>query len=434
MTFILFKGGQNTDLIKRILTYLPQSLLIDPNEQPLSPPEDANELVSQTTNQSLIEPNPIVPLQPKPTSIFRVTRSSLRGGAINNKLLELLKLLPPISKDNKGEDSDSDIDVFKNSSICFHPLLPIYMITQAYMISINNESIQESLDADLFINYLNFLKKIKENVVNIYSGVNNNNEKKLEAYVIGICLRQLLFISNNDNNGYQDCLKALGTDDLVYSKVSSYTESLAYNISGKITFDDYIIQQGPVYLNSDFFSDFAHGIDVNSIFSNNPNYDSFNEQTFRSEVLDFSVEIAQQIMSDRGIKQTIVPVISEPTSIITTPDTPIGIQGITSKERQQAIEAQKERVQKRKKDEDVAKGITKESKLKPFDPSRRMGSEIFTYSDGDESNMVYTSSSSKKSRRVGGKKKKTLKKNRKSYKNKTNKHRRKHRKTRRIKT
>jgi hypothetical protein len=397
MTMILSKGGQNTGLIKRILSFT-GSLA-----RGVSTPMEEDE---------------------EPRRILKVKRSaSQMGGAINPKLLDLIRSLPQLGEESTPPNQISD--VFRDNSICFHPLLPIYMIIQSYMLSINNESIIDSLDANLFVNYFYFLRKITENVINIYYGANNNNEKKLEAYVIGICLRQLLFISNNDAN-YQYCLTALGTDDSVYSQVSSYTESLTHDISGKINFDPVTLQEGPIYLNSEFFSDFAHNIDVNRIFSNIPDYDSFDEEAFRNEVLAFSVEVAEQIMIDRGIR----------------PATPINpIQGITPQQRLEAIQAQQARAELKKRgrdndqEDDLAEGIQKRKPLYPFDPSRqKRGSDIFTYSDGDPSNMVYsTSSSSKRARTVGGKKKKTRRKNRKSYKNKTYKRMRKHRKTRRIK-
>jgi hypothetical protein len=93
-----------------------------------------------------------------------------------------------------------NIDIFTDSTICFHPLLPIYMITQAFITTINNENIYDSLDFELFVNYLNFLIQIKNSLINIYSGENNNKQNKLTAYMIGLGLKNLLFILNNTHN------------------------------------------------------------------------------------------------------------------------------------------------------------------------------------------------------------------------------------------
>ena len=447
MTLILFQENPYINLLETISnlgylsskpTSLPESsLAISPPEISISEESEKEyvEPIEETTNipkdeLSLIMPKDTPPISPKSPSQFSSmeTRSSTRkrkespesynffgkprrgGSSINNKLIELVESLPQLSEDNKSMSTiDNSIDIFKDNSICFHPLLPIYMITQAYMSSINNESIEESLDFDLFINYFKYLRKIKELVINIYSGENNNNEKKLEAYVIGLCLKQLLFVSNNDENGYQDSLKVLGTDNSIYSKVSSFTESLAHSISGKITYDENVLTQGPIYLNSELFKDFANSIDVNSIFTDYADSESFDELNFRAEVLKFSAEVAEKIMSDRGISQ------------VTTSLRQSGIPGFTAEERAEAAAR------------GMAKGIKTSTspKLRPFDPSRiKTAKDIgFTYSDGEKSNIV-TSSTSSSTRSRGGKKKKFTRRPNKNHKNKTKKRFRKHKKTR----
>lgn len=420
MTLILFQENPYKNLIERLSSVSNIGYLSEPSssttitEESDLPKEEITNIPKEEIVETKIEPSPILPTTTKPPSLLRrITRSLMRGGSINNKLLDLVNSLPKLSEDNKVFNEISDI--FKDNSICFHPLLPIYMITQAYMSSINNESIEESLDFDLFINYFKYLRKIKELVINIYSGENNNNEKKLEAYVIGLCLKQLLFVSNNDENGYQDSLKVLGTDNSIYSKVSSFTESLAHSISGKITYDENVLTQGPIYLNSELFKDFANSIDVNSIFTDYADSESFDELNFRADVLKFSAEVAEKIMSDRGISQ------------VTTSLRQSGIPGFTAEERAEAAAR------------GMAKGIKTSTspKLRPFDPSRiKTAKDIgFTYSDGEKSNIV-TSSTSSSTRSRGGKKKKFTRrpnknhKNHKNHKNKTKKRFRKHKKTR----
>lgn len=425
MTFILFSGNYSTQLQNYIGDMLYPTITEEPSAKKrrlttsIEPP--IQEQLFEEKNipfkeLSAITPSTVVPSQPQPQSTMTI--GPRRGGGINSKLVELYESLPPLSENEKSISTFANSnDVFKDNSICFHPLLPVYMLTQSYMNSINNESIEESLDFDLFVNYLKFLKKIKENVVKIYS-TENNNEKKLEAYIIGFCLKQLLFVSNNDDSSYQDCLNVLGTDNSVYSKVSSYTESLVHMISGSITHDDIVLQQGPIYLNSELFKDFCRGIDINSIFTDYADYNSFNQDAFIRDVLQFSVEVAEQIMSDRGI-------ISE--TVVLSIDKPSGIPGFTVKERAEA--AARGNI--------LAQQKIAESKIEQK-PRIVYGSEFFKQGKeqpGDVLVKSTTSSSQSSSSRRGGKKQKKTRRPNKTHKNKTKtkKHVRKHKKTRRVK-
>ena len=331
------------------------------------------------------------------------------GGSIQN----LRSLFASLTKSSSETPITfyNTTDIFQDNTICFHPLLPIYMITQTYMSAINNEHIEESLDFDLFVNYLNFLKKIKEKVVEIYSGENNNtNLNKLEAYAIGLGLKQLLFVSNNTNDGYRDCLKVLNAEDSIYRPVSSLTDSLSSAICGKITHADIVLQEGPIYLNSDLFTQFARSLNVNRIFGFYVDTSDFNLSNFKAQVLEFSNELAQQIIADRTGNGS-VPI--SPASSISPPIS----------------------------DTNVALG------LKPFDPTRvKTAKDIgFTYSDGDESNIIKSSSSSgssispgkggKKSRKYKEKVKRRTRKHKKQSKNikrKTRKHKKGAKKTRRA--
>ena len=246
---------------------------------------------SYVPTSSSIESLDALPLTPRKV----YNRREHRGGGKKN-LESLFKSLPPLEDDTPIERYDEDI--FKDNSICFHPLLPIYMLTQSYMTTVENEDIEESMDFDLFVNYLKFLKKIKENVVNIYSS-DNTNETKLEAYAVGLGLKQLLFVSNNDIDGYEDCLDVLDADPKIYSKASSFTDCLCNSISGKIEHDDITLVHGPIYLKSDLFRQFARQLHVNRIFGITVDATTFDLNKFKREIFEFSKEVAEQIINDR---------------------------------------------------------------------------------------------------------------------------------------
>jgi hypothetical protein len=283
-------------------------------------------------------------------TISNTKGQSYEGGGIQN-LKKLYDSLPPLQEDMPPINYDKSSDVFKDNTICFHPLLPIYMLTQTYMSSINNENIEESLDFDVFVNYLKFLKKIKENVFQIYSGENNNNENKMEAYAIGLGLKQLLFVSNNNNLGYQNCLEVLNAEDKIYSSASSLTENLVSAVSGRVTYSETDVQLGNIFLNSDLFKQFARQLNVNRIFGFYADSTNFNLEIFRADVLNFSVELATQIISDRGLAiPSSRPRILGTSSGISSISP--GISGISSEER--AASAAK--IQKMY-EENLAKGI-----------------------------------------------------------------------------
>ncbi len=304
------------------------------------------------------------------------------GGGIQN-LRNLFDSLPKPSETKHVFYNTNNI--FQDNTICFHPLLPIYMITQSYMDTINNENIETSLDFDLIVNYFSFLKKIKEQVVNIYSDANNMNINKLEAYAIGVALKQLLFVSNNDIDGYRDCIKVLNTDDKIYSKVSSFTNILCYDICGKINHADNVLQQGPIYLKSNLFVQFARTLNVNRIFGFYVDTNHFNLQNFKRDVLEFSNELASQIIADRN--------------------------GNTTNYRTSSTSST------------MSAKLSSDTKLKPFDPSRiKTGKDIFTYSNDTNGIKVASSSSSSSKSSQGGRRTMKNKKNVVTRKDKKHRH------------
>ena len=223
-------------------------------------------------------------------------------------------------------------------------------------------------------------------------------------------LKQLLFVSNNTNEGYRDCVKVLNADDNIYRSVSSLTDVLCTAICGKITHADIVLLEGPIYLNSDLFTQFARSLNVNRIFGFYVDTTNFDLSNFKAQVLEFSNELAEQIIADRNGRSTV------PISSASSISAPI------------------------RSSDDVGSG------LKPFDPSRvKTGKDIgFTYSsDGDlekpmkspiSSGYIPKGKGGKKSRKHKEKVKRQTRKHKKQSKNikhKTRKHKKYAKKTRR---
>jgi len=251
-------------------------------------------------------------------SMRQMVTRSMRGGELSKEekienLQQLNELLTPLLPNLTPTQVTISQDVFKDTSICFHPLLPIYMITDAYYTSIcNDDDITESWDMDLFLNYFEFLKTIKNQVVNSYSS--NTNLDKLTAYVIGLGLKELFFTSNNDNIGYHKCLQVLKINSEVYSSVSSLTEVLVSRISGKINQTEQERQIGLKVLESNILIDFGELVGTDEIFTKVNNVE-INLDDFKQQVLNFSLEIANKIMQDRDMKS--LPPSSVPSPVST---------------------------------------------------------------------------------------------------------------------
>lgn len=413
VTYPLFTCILNSDIF-----YITYSVIL---RDYLETPENNGETVGYVSPMNRTDDLSQIPNQPEiPTPTSSIASRVKRGGGSINISENLKKLYESLPKNNSQIISLKDIDesnVFKSNNICFHPLLPIYMITQSYYSAINNEDILSSMDFEIFVNYFDFLKKIKENLVASYSGDNNNNTNKLDSYAIGIALKQLLFLLNNTEEGYKQCLDVLGTTDDIYSNSSSLTENLVADISGKIILSDIDKEEGSIYLESELFKIFAKSLDVNTIFKNIPESDGFDLSDFKDKVFKFSVELGEQIIADRnGVEpRTFQQFMAQDSDNLV----PMGIQGISSEERAKIAARGQQKYES-----NLAKGI-------PFKKDNKQivyGKDFFSYSQGDsdKSNMVTSSTSSDNKSSLGGKKSrkyKNIKKNktRKHYKSSKNK-------------
>jgi hypothetical protein len=176
-------------------------------------------------------------------------------------------------------------DFFKDTSICFHPLLPLYMISRAYYITITNEDISVSWDWELFLTTFTFLKKLKEEVIKTYSGENNTNLDKVNAYIIGLGLREIFFYPQKMNFIFSNI------DSSIYSSIDSLLESLSYRISGKVSPTGISAE----VLGSEIVKKFGQSI----ILDETMNSDSITNEELKEQVFQFCDEIASKIIEDR---------------------------------------------------------------------------------------------------------------------------------------
>jgi len=98
------------------------------------------------------------------------------------------------SEESPNEDEDEDEDFFKSVNFLFHPLLPIYMLAESLNEIVGNDHIEDSLDYELYQNYLKFLKQLRETI--LQQCASKQPLEVAKAFIIGTCLREFLFYSD----------------------------------------------------------------------------------------------------------------------------------------------------------------------------------------------------------------------------------------------
>lgn len=214
--------------------------------------------------------------------------------------VEQLQQFLSLTNNNLTNNNDYKIpeDIFVDTSICFHPLLPIYMMIRSYYTTICNENIFESWDMKIFLNVYVLLNNLKEYIIQSYSGENNSNLDKCISYILGLGVREILFLSDSTTNNLFTKIS-----DPVYKNISNLLSSLSYRISGKISMNN-----EPSILEISIMKDLLNTITISSIPSINTMEDYDN---FKKTVFDLFIEIGNKIIEDRknGIISSL-PVLS----------------------------------------------------------------------------------------------------------------------------
>ena len=212
-----------------------------------------------------------------------------------NDLIQFTSLYPVDEEkenvSNKIEDEDTNL--LCDTSICFHPLLPIYIINEALYSAINNEDIDDSLDKQVFYNVFQLLVQMKDNINELLSGKNNVNV--LYSYVIGLGIREIFFQAKA-----QDKYLFSGINRIDYSLISSLISSLSYSYSGFIipSVDQYKV------LETNIFKDFCQKLTIDKQ-SNEQSSDILNENVF-----NLSTEICEKMLLDTNYEEMIKSQVS----------------------------------------------------------------------------------------------------------------------------
>ena len=185
-------------------------------------------------------------------------------------------------------------DIITDNSICFHPLLPLYMIFETYLSHITNDDITQSFDYNIFIKYLHFLMKCYDVYVMIY----DNKESRKDGYIIGMGLKELLFTSNMDKDNYKYCYESLDMNENDYYAMSSLSCTLSYMISGIIMQSNEEKQQATLFLTNRIFKNFTGLVNAREIFLK-PITQEYTIAVLIDMVKQKLLEIGEKIIQDR---------------------------------------------------------------------------------------------------------------------------------------
>jgi hypothetical protein len=295
-------------------------------------------------------------------------------------------------------------DLMTDFTLGFHPLTPIYALLTSYY-NIIGEKSQSDPFFYTYFTYINILEKMKNVLEENYLSNTINSPKTASAYIIGFGLYFMIFASHTSLLQNNEILSVIQMPQKEYSDFSLKNDGFASLFSGAIhqTPQDELI--GMVLVNNDLFNNFINNeVNIKQILEqgtsvvNLPTYDVLQDRMFK-----LMGEIVVKVNADRG-----TPITSSPTAS--------GIPGISVEERVSRAALGQQRYE-----ENLAKGLKSET-----EPRVVTGKDVFTYSS---EGIPVTSSQGTRS--LGGKKKRVTRRPRKTYKNKTIKRSRKHKRTRR---
>ena len=216
----------------------------------------------------------------------------------------------------RGRDTDDEEEISKftrygggidlnsikinDSTIAYHPLLPIYMIACSYNCNINSY-LEGSIDYDEYLKYYNFLKKMTD-VLLSYNYLSNLKKINIgKSYLIGLALRELLFTLNRDDDGIKViCNNVLSNVNIgEYQSFSLMNSMLSDYISGKIEETKEEKEFGIKLLQSSVFKEFINNdVKIKEIITNPPTNESID--SLKKKSLDLIIKIKDKIITDRS--------------------------------------------------------------------------------------------------------------------------------------
>ena len=147
----------------------------------------------------------------------------------------------------EAEQIPPETNLLLNGNQFFHPMLPIYMIAESLNEVVGNDFVEDSLEYDLYLNYLNYLTTLRDTLHESYQS--KKNADVAVAYIIGSGLKELLFdtdvynMTMNDSEPVVEMSDANAeaegpNDDAVEmsdAEVPSHEEDTSMQVAGQST-------------------------------------------------------------------------------------------------------------------------------------------------------------------------------------------------------
>jgi hypothetical protein len=303
-----------------------------------------------------------------------------------------------------GGDSDLSsspslppIKITTNFDLGFHPLTPIYSMLSSYYNTIAVKS-----DSDPFFytyfTYINILEKMKKTLEENYLTDTTDKVKCYSAYIISYGVYTMLFTSHTSILQNKQILDTIQMTQEEYSEFSLKNDGFASLFTGAIHQTPEEEVMGMFYVNNKLFNNFIN---------NEVNIKQILEQGTPVENLPTSYDLKERMFKLMG--EIVVKVNEDRDTPIgaSTSASASGIPGLSVEE--QAARAARGQ---QKYEESLAKGIV------PRKTGLQDTSKLFTYSEGQPSNVVTSTTSSSIGRRGGKRSKRYINKKRKITKRK----------------
>ena len=193
---------------------------------------------------------------------------------------------------------------FQTYSGCFHPLLPIYVLTEG-LYQMTFDHIDETMDYELYLQYFELLKRMRSELEYIYQPNTSDksiiNNSQVTAYFIGLGIRELFINANllsletKANKLYIEEFMDLSQDE--YMPIFLLNANIRNVVLGSAEDTNNNISR--IVLEYPRFVEFLNEIDIPSIFYSEEETPIIPIEEFQQECYDFLIETGEKLITSR---------------------------------------------------------------------------------------------------------------------------------------
>ena len=181
-------------------------------------------------------------------------------------------------------------NIYRGNHACFHPLFPLYAITESlYQMSFSLEN-ETSFDNVPFFQYINFVAKLVNGIITeLQTPVG-----QLKATYYGLALREMLISTN----------MYLHTEIYTKTMGMSREQYLPIQLMNSVLSTPYINTEKSregVFIHLPLFAKFLKNLNMHEVVERTPNTTVVKA---RGKIRQIMEKMCQQIMDDRGVEKT----------------------------------------------------------------------------------------------------------------------------------